>query len=458
MLNIRPEERDNRSPMEILAASSEQDQADFYASLSDGEAVALMYDWRNFLARPDQVAPDGDWEIWLILSGRGWGKTRTGSEWVKEIIATNNYGRIALVAETWADCRDVIVEGDSGIMSRYPNRRDRPEFIPTKRRLTWPNGAQAFLYNATEPDQLRGPQHDAAWSDELAKWQYGRETWDMLQFGLRIGDDPRQLVTTTPRPIELIKALVAGEEGKSHVTVGHTLDNASNLAPKYLQKIVKRYEGTRLGRQELSGQILGDIPNALFTQAMMDAFRVKKDDVPEKLGRIVVAVDHAVSEGEESNEHGVIVCGLSQDRERAYLLQDASLKGSPRDWASMAIGCFRHWEADAIVIEKNQGGDLVKSTLRSVDNNVPVIEMTATRGKHVRAEPISALYEQGRVHHVGRYPDLEQQMTLMSTAGYEGDGSPDRVDALVWALTELFPEMTDAGGPKIPKWKPRKVI
>lgn len=454
MINIRTQS-DRRSPAERMAALPMEERKSALAKFEDPEIDALLYDWEDFLARPDQREPDGEWDIWLILSGRGWGKTRTGSEWVRKNVNNKSMGRIALVGETAADCRDVMVEGDSGIMGVFPPR-DRPVYEPTKRKLTFNNGAVAHLYNATEPDQLRGPQHDGAWSDELAKWKYSRETWDMLQFGLRLGDRPRQLVTTTPRPIELIKAIHANDEGSCHVTVGHTLDNSANLAKNFLSKIVKRYQGTRLGRQELSGEILGDIPNAIFPQLAIDSARVKK--LPNDLGRIVVAVDPAVSEGEDANEHGVVICAVSQDGERGYVIDDASCTGTPLSWARRALSQYRHWSADAVIVEINQGGSMARSTLESVDRNVNIIEVRATRGKHVRAEPIAALYEQGRVHHVGNFSELESQMSLMSTAGYEGEGSPDRVDALVWAFTELFPEMVHSQGFKIPKWKSRKKL
>jgi len=387
-------------------------------------------------ARPEQIAPDGDWDIWLILAGRGWGKTRTGAQWVREQVQ-NGARRIALIGETASDTRDVMVEGVSGILSVYPEA-DRPLYEPSKRRITWPNGAVAITFNATEPDQLRGPNFDLAWCDELAKWRYARETWDQLQFGLRIGEHPRVLVTTTPRPIELIKAIVAGNEGKVAITRGATMDNKSNLAAKFLEKIQLRYEGTRLGRQELRGEILGDIPNALWTYGQIEASRVRQCD---QLNRVVVSVDPAISNNEDSDEHGIIVAGVHYKSQEAYVLEDASMSGSPLEWARRAVNLYDTHQADAIVIEVNQGGDMVAQTLRSVRNNVRIKEVRATRGKHVRAEPIASMYEQGRVHHVGSFPQLETQMTQMTTFGYEGAGSPDRVDALVWAMTDLFPSM-----------------
>jgi phage terminase large subunit-like protein len=428
-----------QSVAQRLASLSEAERAEVLSGLTEQQALEILYEWRGFNARPDQIAPPGDWDIWLALAGRGWGKTRTGSEWIREEVDAGRAKRIALIAETAADGRDVIVEGDSGILAVYPEAQ-RPLYEPSKRRLTWANGAVATLFNATEPDQLRGPQFDLAWCDELAKWKRARETWDMLQFGLRLGAKPRVLVTTTPRPIELVKAIVAGQEGRVAITRGSTMDNSINLAKSFLDKITQRYAGSRLGRQELDGEILGDIPNALWTYAMIDAARVKS--VPADMGRIVVAVDPAVTNTEESDYHGIVAAGVSRDGKEAYVLDDASCKGSPMDWARRAVAMYDSWQADAIVVETNQGGDMVAHTIRSIRNTIRIREVRASRGKHVRAEPVSSMYEQGRVHHVGGFPDLEQQMTLMTNSGFEGEGSPDRVDALVWAMTDLFPQMT----------------
>jgi phage terminase large subunit-like protein len=438
-----------QSPAEQLAQLSKAEQAAFIAKLTDEQAEALLYDWEGFHARPDQIEPPGDWYIWTALAGRGWGKTRTGGEWVKKREA-NGARHIALVAETAADARDVMVEGESGLLRLYP-KSDRPLYEPSKRRVTWSSGAVATLFNATEPDQLRGPQFDTAWADEIAKWRYARECWDMLQFGMRLGDNPRVMITTTPRPIELVKAIIAGLEGKVHVTRGSTFDNAANLAAPFLERVRQKYEGTRLGRQELEAEILGDLPGALWSMSGLDAYRLRSQPT---LARIVVAVDPAVTATEASDEHGIIVAGMAADK-RGVVLEDASLQGSPNDWAKRAVSLYRSYDADAIVIEVNQGGDMVAHTIRTIDPNVKIKEVRASRGKHVRAEPIAALYEQGRVAHVGSFPELEAQMTQMTTNGYEGEGSPDRVDALVWAMTELFPAMTrpvaDASRFAIPK-------
>ena len=430
-----------KSPAELLAEMPEKERQEFLGSLTESEAEALLYDWRGFLARPDQLAPAGDWDIWLALAGRGWGKTRSGAEWVKEQVEKRGAIRIALIAETAADCRDVLVEGESGLLNIYP-KSEMPLFEPSKRRITWPNGAVGTLFNATEPGQLRGPQFHLAWSDEIAKWRYARATWDQLQFGLRLGDNPQQIVTTTPRPIELVKAIVAGNEGAVVVTKGNTLDNRSNLADKFLKKITDKYAGTRMGRQELDAEILGDIPNALWTLTTIDLHKVNA--APDQMARIVVAVDPAITNTDRSDEHGIIAAGVSAgsvDSREGYVLEDASISGSPEQWARRAIACYDSWEADCIVVEVNQGGDMVAQTIRTIRSNIPIHEVRATRGKHVRAEPISSLYQQGRVHHVGSFPELETQMTMMTSHGFEGEGSPDRLDALVWAFADLIPSM-----------------
>jgi len=350
--------------------------------------------------------------------------------------------RIALIAETAADARDVMIEGESGLLSIYPPD-ERPMYEPSKRRITWPNGAVATLFNATEPDQLRGPQYDAAWCDELAKWRYARETWDQLQFGLRLGDHPRVMVTSTPRPIELVKAIVAQKEGKAVITRGRTLDNAPNLAKPFLSKIMARYDGTRLGRQELNAEILGDLPGALWKQSDLDMYRVRVNDpvqwARENCSRIVIAIDPAISKTEESDETGIIAAGLSG--QEGVILEDVSMQGSPHEWATAAVQLFDRYQADTFVAEVNQGGDMVAFTLRTIRAYAPVTEVRASRGKHVRAEPIAALYEQGRVRHIGQLPDLENQMTQMTHTGFRGEGSPDRLDAAVWALSDLFAAM-----------------
>jgi len=429
-----------QSASQLLASLPTSEREAIIAGLTDADAEALMHDWRGFLARPDQVAPDGEWDIWAVIAGRGYGKTRTGAEWIKEEVESGRARRIALVAETAADARDVMIEGESGLLAIYADGK-APLYEPSKRRVTWANGAIATLYNATEPGQLRGPQHDTAWCDELAKWRYARETWDQLQFTMRLGDTPKTLITTTPRPIELVKAIIAGQEGRVVVTRGKTIDNAANLAAAFMDKIQKRYAGTRLGRQELNAEILGDMPGALWTLAGLDAYRRQSGIGRDALKRVLVAVDPAVTSTEDSDYHGIIVAAQTTDDD-GVVLQDGSLKGTPLDWAKRAVALHDKWQADGVVVEVNQGGDMVAQTLRTVRPNINVIEVRATRGKHVRAEPIASLYEQGRVTHVGSFPELETQMTQMTTQGYQGEGSPDRVDALVWALAVMFPDIT----------------
>jgi phage terminase large subunit-like protein len=395
-------------------------------------AITARAKWKA-TARPDQITPEGDWSTWVILAGRGWGKTRTGAEDAAWAGLSNPGWRIAVVAPTSADARDTCIEGDSGLINVLPR-----EAVQTWNRslgeLILVNGTRYKTFSADEPERLRGPQHHRAWADELAAWRYP-EAWDQLMFGLRLGQHPQAVVTTTPKPTPLVKSLVASPS--SRVTRGSTFDNAANLAPSALAMLKAKYEGTRLGRQELDAEILGDLPGALWSMASLDAYRLRE---APPMGRIVVAVDPAVTATEASDEHGIIVAGLSE--QRGIVLEDASLQGSPHEWARRAVSLYRSWGADAIVIEVNQGGDMVAHTIRTIDPNVKIKEVRASRGKHVRAEPIAALYEQGRVAHVGAFPALENQMTQMTTSGFEGEGSPDRVDALVWALTELFPGMT----------------
>lgn len=416
-------------------------------SLSTEEQAQLKWDW-NFWARENQKAPEGEWNTWLVMAGRGFGKTRMGSEWIRQKAEQNPGCRIALVAETAADARDVMILGDSGLINCDPNLT-ADSWSPTNRRLSWPNGSTAWCYNATEPDQLRGPQHHFAWVDELAKFRYMQETWDQLQFGLRLGVHPQVLVTTTPRPLPLIKKLRADSD--TIVTMGSTLDNQANLAANTIKQLYDRYGGTRLGRQELAGEILDDIPGALWSRESIDNARLR--DAPESLERVYVAVDPAVSNTEGSDEHGIVVVGMARDSDgyaKGYVLEDGTVRGSPEEWAKKAISLYRFWSADKIIAEKNQGGDMVLSTLRAVDRSIPVELVHASRGKVVRAEPISALYEQGRVHHVGIFDKLEDQMCMFSIDNLRSasNGSPDRVDALVWGLTKLFDKIT---GRRIPR-------
>lgn len=374
-------------------------------------------------ARAEQLPPTGEWQAWLILAGRGWGKTRTAAEWV-HYRATTAKRRLTIAAPTAADLRDICVEGESGLKTMHPEI----VYEPSKRRLTWPNGSVATLVSADEPERFRGLQHDTVWFDELAASRYQAEAWDQILFGLRRGDDPRALVTTTPRPTKLIRALAA--DSRNTVTRGRTADNAANLAPQFLEAITSRYGGTRLGRQELDGEILLDTPGALWSWATLDAARTPA--APE-LRRVVVGVDPAVSSNPDSDETGIVVAGIGADG-LYYVLEDASLRASPDGWARAAVAAFDRHQADRVVIETNQGGEMALSTLRTVRPHLPVEPVHASRGKLTRAEPIAALYEQGRVRHLPGLEPLEEQLTGWSPAeGY----SPDRLDAVVWALTAL---------------------
>jgi predicted phage terminase large subunit-like protein len=403
-------------------------------------AKIFQHQWESW-GRPEQFAPRGDWRVWLLLAGRGFGKTRAGAEYVRAKVSARQARRFALVAPTAADARNVMVEGESGILAISPND-ELPRWEPSKRLLTWPNGAIATLYSADEPRRLRGPQHDAAWCDELAVWRYP-EAWDMLMFGLRIGNDPRAVVTTTPRPTRLIKAL-AGDP-KVAVTRGTTYENRNWLAPAFFSQIVRKYEGTRLGRQELLAEIVEDMPGALWSRGVIEACRATI--APADLLRVVVAIDPAASAGATADETGIVVAGKDGDG-RGWVLSDASGRYQPAEWARVAIAAFRAHAADRIVAEINNGGDMVAATLRMVDDSVPFRAVRAARGKVARAEPVAALYEQGRVRHLGAFPELEDQMCAFAadfdraTAGY----SPDRVDALVWALSDLLVDPAPAEG------------
>lgn len=450
---------------ESLASLPEAKRNELTKSLTDAEAFELLYRW-DFWARPNQLAPSGDWVTWIVLAGRGFGKTRCGCEWVRSQVCggtpleKGQASRIALVAETAADARDVIVEGESGLLSIHPPDF-RPHYEPSKRRLTWPNGAIATLYNAVEPDQLRGPQHDLALCDELAKWKYGKATWDNLQFGLRLGDNPRQAITTTPRPIPLIKEILA--DRNTVITRGSTYENRANLPPKFFDQIVAKYEGTRIGRQELRGEILDDVPGALWTRENLDKNREDSEKLP-KMQRIVVGIDPQaktsttdIAQIEESAETGIICAGLGYDG-RGYVMADYSCRASPFGWASRAMECFDDNEADMFIAEINQGGAMVEYTLRSVRPAAPIKTVHASRGKVTRADPIAALYEQNRISHVGDLDILEDQMMLFTTHGMEAGTTGDRVDAMVWALTELFWNLiygqvkVDPSKPKRDRW------
>ncbi len=419
-----------KSWAEVLAGLSPEQLTELVGGLSPEQQREVLYDWRLW-RRPKQATPDGEWRTWLILAGRGFGKTRTGAEFVREQVCNGTAKHIALVGATAADVRDVMIEGESGLLTVFPPNQ-RPQYEPSKRRVTFYNGAQASAYSADEPDRLRGPNHDLAWADELAAWRYS-EAWDQLTLGLRIGTHPRSVVTTTPRPVDVIRRLMRTDDGSVHLTRGSTYENVKNLAPAFVDEILKRYEGTTLGRQELHAEVLDDLEGALWHRSRLDELRVIKHI---ELKRIVVAVDPAISNRAESAETGIIVAGIGIDNQ-AYVLDDLSMRGSPGEWAQAVVSAYHKYKADRIVLEANQGGDMVRHTIATVERNAPIKLVHASRGKRTRAEPVAALYEQGRVHHVGFYPQLEDQ--LCGWVPDYGD-SPDRLDALVWALTELMIE------------------
>jgi phage terminase large subunit-like protein len=397
-------------------------------------------DW-EVNARPEQRPPDGDWRNWLIMGGRGSGKTRAGAEWVQALASAGARSdlRIALVAESLGDAREVMIDGVSGIC-RIAKQKG-PEFEISRRRLVWPNGAVAQIFSSEDPESLRGPQFHFAWCDELAKWKHAQETFDMLQFGLRLGADPRQLVTTTPRPVPILKRLIA--DPKTRLVKISTQANAGNLSPGFMKAMEARYGGTRLGRQELAGELIEDREDALWKRADIEACVIRLS-VP--LRRIVVAVDPP-SGSSEASCCGIVVAGLEASG-RAVVLDDCSIAGaSPAGWAHAVAKAYQRFQADRVVAEVNQGGDMVTAMLRSVDAGLPVAMVRATRGKFLRAEPVAALYEQRRVAHAGRFTELEDQMCDFGPEGLSSGRSPDRLDALVWALTALMLE--GAGEPRV---------
>lgn len=375
------------------------------------------------------------------MGGRGSGKTRAGAEWVHGVASRARVPlRIALVAETLADAREVMVDGVSGLWRIARDRR--PAFEISRRRLVWPNGSVAQLFSSEDPESLRGPQFDLAWCDELGKWKHAQETWDMLQFGLRLGTAPRQVVTTTPRAIGLLKAIIA--DPATVATRISTLANAGNLASGFIAAMATRYGGTRLGRQELDGELIEDREDALWSRDMLERLRLRS---PGPLGRIVVAVDPPAAERAKNSCCGIVVAGLDASG-RGVVLADLSVaNASPNAWGEAVVRAYRRFQADRVVAEVNQGGDMVGTILRSIDPGLPVTAVRASRGKHARAEPVAALYEQGRVVHAGTFPDLEDQMCDFGPDGLSGGNSPDRLDALVWALTSLM--LSGQGEPRV---------
>jgi phage terminase large subunit-like protein len=420
-----------RSPAASLAAMPAEERRAYLDSLSPIEAEQLIFTWK-FWARPDQLAPAGEWRTWLLLGGRGSGKTRSAAEWLRQEIEGGRRRQLGIVGPTADAVRRIQVEGPSGILSVAPSWA-RPTFEPALRRLVWPNGAVAHLFSAEEPDRLRGPNLDGAWVDELCACPQADELWNMLAMAVRVagpkGDAPQIVVTTTPRPIRVLKEIVGSSSTK--VTRARTLDNAANLDAATLKHLAERYGGPTLGRQELEAEMLDQVDGALWSRSAIEDQRVAR---PPMLKRVVVAVDPAVANG-SGDECGIVAAGLGEDG-HGYVLADRSGRMSPERWARSAIDLYHGQVADRLIAEANNGGELVRITMRAVDAQVPVRLVHASRGKQARAEPVAALYEQGRVHHVGAFPELEDQ--LCNWAPLEGGPSPDRLDALVRALTELM--------------------
>jgi phage terminase large subunit-like protein len=447
------------SDAEFVARLQPRHRKAVLASLSDQEQRAIFHHW-PFWARPEQMPPDGNWSVWLIMAGRGFGKTRAGAEWVRSIAESDGSARFALVGANYAETRTVMVEGESGLLSIAPPQQ-RPVWEPSLKRLSWASGAQAYLYSAAEPEGLRGPQHSHSWCDEIAKWMnnsgQAEAAWDNLKMGLRLGFRPQIVATTTPRPVALVRELVGAEDVV--ISRGRTQDNDLHLPEAFLTAMAADYGGTRLGRQELDGELIEDLEGALWTRAMIEGCRVggvrversrdtgarpnrsldcARDERGAGLVRIVIGVDPPASV--HGDACGIVVAGLGRDGE-AYVLADVSVeKARPEIWARAVARAADLWGADRVIAEANQGGAMVKSVLHAAKISLPVRLVHAARGKVARAEPVAALYENGRVHHVGAFPRLEDELCgLLIGGGYAGPGrSPDRADALVWALTELM--------------------
>jgi phage terminase large subunit-like protein len=401
------------------------------SKLTDRELVALAHDWQGLFARPEQRIPAGDWTYWLIKAGRGYGKTRTGAETVRQWVA-DGHQFVNLVGATADDARDIMIEGESGILAICPPW-ERPEYKPSQRKLIWPNGATSLIFTADEPERLRGKQSSKGWLDEVAAWRYP-EALDQFKFGLRLGTRPQAVITTTPRPTKIIRDLIA--DPGTLVTHGSTYDNRENLAPTLFSAVIRRYEGTRLGRQELAGEVLDDNPGALFKRADIDKTRMSA--APD-MSRVVIAIDPAATSTEGSDDTGIIAAGIAKidGVVHGFIFADLTCHETPEGWARIAVKAYREAKADRIVAEVNNGGEMVESVIRTVDSNVPVRKVTATRGKAMRAEPVAALYEQGRIHHIGNLGKLEDQMVEWDPADKTAK-SPDRLDALVWAVTDLM--------------------
>ena len=434
---MTPSVRRLRQSLRVFTGSSTAKSLDVLQErLCFRERCMLNRDWRMWGREWKQLPPDAaDWRSWLILGGRGAGKTRAGAEWVKAQALGDwtddgaHAERIAIIGPTLDQARAVMIEGKSGLLGIHMEG-ERPRYEPSKRLLTWPNGAIAQVFSADEPESLRGPQFDAAWCDEIAKWRHAEAAWEMLAFALRLGTQPRAVITTTPRPVPILKTLLA--DTSTAVSRSATFDNKAHLAKSFLADVKDRYGGTRLGRQELDGELIEDDPDALFRRALIERGRAR--EVPE-MKRIVIAVDPPAGHGKSSNACGIVCVGLGFDG-LAYVLDDHSLKpAKPLQWAERVVALYHARAACRVVAEVNQGGAMVEQVLREVDGTLSFRAVHATRGKRARAEPVAALYEQGRVRHAGVFPELEDEMC---SALREGAKSPDRMDALVWAVSDLL--------------------
>jgi phage terminase large subunit-like protein len=432
--------------LKLLMSLDPEERRRKLAAMPDEERRVFEWHWALW-ARDEQMPPAGDWRTWLIMAGRGFGKTRAGAEWIRATADCDPGARIALVAASLGEARAVMVEGEAGLLAVCPPR-GRPVYEPSLRRLSWPNGAQATLYSAGEPESLRGPQHSHAWCDEIAKWDNagGRAlaAWDNLLLGLRVGDRPRLVATTTPRSVPLMHRLLAEPDEDLAVTHGRSEDNAGNLPPRYLRNVRRSFGRSVLGRQELDGEMIADLPGALWTRAMIEACR---EPVPPAMARVVVGVDPPASSGGDAC--GIVVVGLGEDGVARVLHDGSLLKPSPERWARKVARTSEAWSADRVIAEANQGGDMVGTVLRATGYVLPLKLVHASRGKVARAEPVAALYEAGRVRHAGVFAALEDELCGLIWGGaYEGPGrSPDRADALVWALTELM--LGSAGMPRV---------
>lgn len=461
--------------VQLKENTTPEERAELYRRLGP-QKTAELEQW-HFWARDNQRMPQGtDWFLWMILAGRGFGKTRTAVENINQMVTGSTPmsappgapSLMTIVADSPFDMRQYTIEGPSGFLNRgWPDRR--PIYEPSKRQLVWPNGIRAMLFSAEDPETLRGASGEFFWWDELAKSRYAQAGWDNMLFGMREGN-PRGIVTTTPRPKALIKELVA--DPTTVITKGSTYDNIRNLPQKFINNVLKKYEGTRLGRQEINAEILDDVMGALWERPWFDEKRIQERLGPDHFPRIVVAIDPSGTSGqtaaeraaakdpsrmgskERSNDIGIVVCACTQDQEQGFILEDLTANVSPNEWARISVEAYKRWNADHIVAERNFGGAMVKAVIRGYDAKVPFKEVTASRGKVARAEPVAALYEQGRISHMGQLDLLEDQMCQMTPDGFQGDGSPDRVDAAVWGLTDLMLKAPDTrikrvSGPRI---------